>query len=182
MLNQKGCVGVRMTKLQEIDVVVNLSRSRGDTLGSICSAIMSCGIPENSQVRDTELVPKDLTSHQVEYKSRLAGVFKDQIQFMQSLTDVAERLRHVEPVKERKNHLPAQINALKVPSLAFFPLGSCNDNNARILHITKTEGTVFSTKARAPTLMYFEVEVSHNGMGASLWHRQSITTRSPKRT
>lgn len=160
----------RVCALQDVDAKVN--RRRSDTLGNLCTAMMACGIPW--AVHST----KDLNgSLSTAFKSQLSEFFRGQLDYTHQLAEVAERLRHVQPVSERKRHLPDELSQLELPKLVFFPLGSCREKLARIINVPVKEGTVFSTKARAPTLIYFEVQRSSVDLDEALWHRQTTTSK-----
>ncbi|TYZ64868.1 hypothetical protein PybrP1_010589 [[Pythium] brassicae (nom. inval.)] len=82
----------------------------------------------------------------------------DQVQFVQALAAISERLRHVQPPEQRGPLLEgelAQLNARLSPS-ALYPLCTASDELFRVLRIPPAEGKVFSTKMRAPTLIFLE--------------------------
>lgn len=83
--------------------------------------------------------------------------FHHQRDFVNALTDISEKMRFIEPPNDRKKHLPASLEALFVPDMAYIPLGRVSDPFCRILRVLKDEGTVFSTHSRAPCLLCFEV-------------------------
>nr|CCA14695.1 phosphatidylinositol kinase (PIKG2) putative [Albugo laibachii Nc14] len=85
------------------------------------------------------------------------AIFENQIDFVRQLCDLTEKLRHL-PIPERRLHLPAELENLVLNRYSFYPLGTCGDSLQRFLSVATQEGTVFTTKARAPTLIYFEVE------------------------
>lgn len=155
---------------------------RTESLGIICSAMIHCGqcanvrnlSKDNAPIDRRTFTGTDSARNGTAYKSRLFDFFQDQIQFLQALTDVAERLREVFPPAERKRHLAKHLEKIKIPSLAFYPLGSCQEKLARVINVPTNEGTVFTTKARAPTLVYFEVQHSVVDLDSALWHRSSM--------
>lgn len=105
--------------------------------------------------------------------------FHDQRDFVKSLTDISERMRFIEPPTERKKHLPAELEELVIPSMAYIPLGRVSDPYSRITRVLKDEGTVFSTHSRAPCLLCFEVVQDHvNAAGhrASFSKQPSVTS------
>lgn len=83
--------------------------------------------------------------------------FHHQRDFVNALTAISEKMRFIEPPNERKRHLPASLETLFVPDMAYIPLGRVSDPFCRILRVLKDEGTVFSTHSRAPCLLCFEV-------------------------
>lgn len=101
--------------------------------------------------------------------------FHQQRDFVKALADISEKMRLVEPPQDRKKHLPAALEKLTIPEMAYIPLGRVTDPFCRITRVLKDEGTVFSTHSRAPCLLCFEVIEDHvNDAG----HRSS----SPKPT
>ncbi|KDO18917.1 hypothetical protein SPRG_21628 [Saprolegnia parasitica CBS 223.65] len=60
--------------------------------------------------------------------------------------------------KDRKAHLPHVLSRLSatLPAHAILPLSVHDDTQKVVRSIVPTEGTVFSTKARAPTMVFFE--------------------------
>lgn len=83
----------------------------------------------------------------------------DQVQFVQALAAISERLRHVQPPEQRGQHLEgelAQLNARLSPS-ALYPLCTASDDLFRVVRIPPAEGKVFTTKMRAPTLIFVEI-------------------------
>ena len=181
----------RICALQDHDALH--FRRRSDTLGNICSAVMASGMPwavtSSKSEEDREKETEDPA-----YKAYRSDFFKSQLDFMKQLADIAESLRHVQPPSERKHHLPDALSSLSIPKFAFFPLGLCSEKLARIVNIPSNEGTVFSTRARAPTLIYFELLRSSVDLDCTLWHQQesgnsptspmvfSATPNSVKRT
>ncbi|KAF0720093.1 Aste57867_561 [Aphanomyces stellatus] len=102
--------------------------------------------------------------------------FNAQIEFVDKLGGIAESLRHC-PRAERKKTLPVELEKLSLPTHAYYPLSSCDEPLHRFVHICAKEGTVFTTKARAPTLIWFEVE-SQETSPQTLWLSQTNTSNS----
>lgn len=98
--------------------------------------------------------------------------FHQQRDFVKALADISEKMRLIDPPHERKKHLPAALDALSIPEMAYIPLGRVTDPFCRITRVLKDEGTVFSTHSRAPCLLCFEVIEDHvNAAG----HRSSVS-------
>ncbi|KAI9895722.1 hypothetical protein PsorP6_019323 [Peronosclerospora sorghi] len=98
-------------------------------------------------------------------------VFITQIHFIEELCAMTERLRFCPP-DERKKALNLELEKLELPKEAYYPLGSCDNPLQRLHTIAKDEGTVFTTRARAPTLIFFEVAKLISTCGSSAWlHR-----------
>uniref|UniRef100_K3WBP3 1-phosphatidylinositol 4-kinase n=1 Tax=Globisporangium ultimum (strain ATCC 200006 / CBS 805.95 / DAOM BR144) TaxID=431595 RepID=K3WBP3_GLOUD len=90
-------------------------------------------------------------------KSVLSQYFADECDFVQQITDIAEVLRFVPSIQERKKRLPGYLEKLRLPPMAYVPLVKATDPFERIVRIPTKEGTAFSTKARVPILLIFEV-------------------------
>lgn len=90
--------------------------------------------------------------------SQLQELVFDQVSFVQSLAAISERLRHIQPVEDRGNHLEQELTQLNegLDSSALYPLCTASDELYRVIRIPPTEGKVFSTKMRAPTLIFIE--------------------------
>lgn len=110
--------------------------------------------------------------------------FHQQRDFVKALTDISEKMRLIDPPQERKKHLPAALEKLEIPEMAYIPLGRVTDPFCRITRVLTNEGTVFSTHSRAPCLLCFEVIEDHvNAAG----HRSSsaklgTTASSPRQS
>lgn len=84
--------------------------------------------------------------------------FKQMRIFLTNVTNICERLRFKErPV--RKYFLRRDMKDLQIPPFAYLPLAGSLDVFQQILRTLPTEGHAFSTKARCPALMLFEMEV-----------------------
>ncbi|KAI9907125.1 hypothetical protein PsorP6_004226 [Peronosclerospora sorghi] len=90
-------------------------------------------------------------------KSLLAKHFADECEFVEQITDIAEALRFVPTILERKAQLPSYLTKLHLPPMAYVPLVKATDPFERIVRVPTKEGTAFSTKARVPILLIFEV-------------------------
>lgn len=90
-------------------------------------------------------------------KSVLSQYFADECDFVQQITDIAEVLRFVPSIQERKKKLPSYLEKIRLPPMAYVPLVKATDPFERIVRIPTKEGTAFSTKARVPILLIFEV-------------------------
>ncbi|KDO23932.1 hypothetical protein SPRG_10078 [Saprolegnia parasitica CBS 223.65] len=78
-------------------------------------------------------------------------VFSDTVHLVQSLVVASQNFkRQFNSGKDRKAHLPHVLSRLSLP------LSVHDDTQKRVRSIVPTEGTVFSTKARAPTMVFFE--------------------------
>lgn len=90
-------------------------------------------------------------------KSVLAQHFADECNFVEQITDIAEALRFVPSVADRKKLLPSYLEKIQLPPMAYVPLVKATDPFERIVRIPTKEGTAFSTKARVPIMLIFEV-------------------------
>ncbi|DBA03663.1 TPA: hypothetical protein N0F65_006842, partial [Lagenidium giganteum] len=102
-----------------------------------------------------------------ELASQREQAFNDEAVFVDNMTSLADHLRLVTPVSERKNVLPGLLRDLQVsltetslPSQVYIPLCSAAlEGTTTILRVVPNEGKVFSTRSRAPTMMVFEAIV-----------------------
>ncbi|KAG7392683.1 Phosphatidylinositol 4-kinase beta [Phytophthora pseudosyringae] len=140
-------------------------------LGAICDAVSCCSIPREFLL-PSDALPEDSRRDDGEERR----IFTTQIEFVEELCAMTERLRFCSP-HERKKALRRELQKLELPEGAFCPLGSCDDPLQRFLTIAKEEGTVFTTRARAPTLIFFEVARLTTACEKSAWlHRgRSLT-------
>ncbi|EOD13269.1 phosphatidylinositol-4-kinase [Emiliania huxleyi CCMP1516] len=83
--------------------------------------------------------------------------FTAQRDFLRSLTNLAETLRHL-AADERQEALQPKLDALPVPQMAYFPLSSSSEPLRTILAFPRHESFVFNTKARCPILTVLEVQ------------------------
>ncbi|RHY31385.1 hypothetical protein DYB32_003565 [Aphanomyces invadans] len=88
--------------------------------------------------------------------SVLATYYSDECAFVQQITDIAEKLRFV-PITERKPMLAKHLETFELPRMAYIPLVKATDPFEQVLRLPHNEGTAFSTKARVPILLVFEV-------------------------
>ncbi|TYZ64443.1 hypothetical protein PybrP1_009149 [[Pythium] brassicae (nom. inval.)] len=140
-------------------------------LGELCDVISACSVPpEFLQCGKGTEVPTRAVDADAEWR-----VFGTQIKFVEELCDMTERLRHCAP-NQRKAALRLELQKLELPEEAFCPIGSCEDPLQRFITIARGEGTVFTTRARAPTLVFFEVETLAYLAGKSYWMQRA---RSP---
>ncbi|CAH0473382.1 unnamed protein product [Peronospora belbahrii] len=130
-------------------VLVHVDSKSTIPFGAVCDAMSSCSIPRDY------LLPSNTLSED-SYDGEECRVFTNQIQFIEELCAMTERLRFLPP-DERKKALRLELQKLELPKGVLCPLGSCNNPMQRLLTIARDEGTVFTTRARAPTLMFFEV-------------------------
>ncbi|CAI5715848.1 unnamed protein product [Peronospora destructor] len=82
----------------------------------------------------------------------------EQVSFVQSLAAISERLRHIQPVSDRGKYLAGELETLNntLRFSALYPLSAASDELYQVVRIPPTEGKVFSTKMRAPTLIFVE--------------------------
>ncbi|ETO59450.1 Atypical/PI3K/PI4K protein kinase [Phytophthora nicotianae P1976] len=152
-------------------ILVHTNTKATIPLGAICETISGCSIPREF------LLPSDALlddSHRDNGEER--RIFTTQIQFIEELCAMTERLRFCAP-HERKKALRNELQKIQLPEGAFCPLGSCEHPLQRLLTIAKEEGTVFTTRARAPTLIFFEVARLTTACEKNAWlHRgRSLT-------
>ncbi|KAL7689101.1 putative pleckstrin domain, protein kinase-like domain superfamily, Zinc finger, FYVE/PHD-type [Plasmopara halstedii] len=106
--------------------------------------------------------------------SAIESLVLEQVSFVQSLAAISERLRHVQPITDRSKYLAGELETLNntLQSSALYPLSAASDELYQVVRIPPTEGKVFSTKMRAPTLIFVEtVPVRRSG---------SLGTHDPK--
>ncbi|KAK1932235.1 Phosphatidylinositol 4-kinase [Phytophthora citrophthora] len=89
----------------------------------------------------------------------------EQVSFVQSLAAISERLRHIQPVSDRGKFLAGELETLNnsLQSSALYPLSAASDELYQVVRIPPTEGKVFSTKMRAPTLIFVEIVPVQSG-------------------
>ncbi|RHY33232.1 hypothetical protein DYB32_001763 [Aphanomyces invadans] len=152
----------RILALQEYDTGGPLP------LGPFFNAFGACTFPAHWQEVPyrPRLGPRDVAIEQ--------KVFTSQVEFIDKLGDLAESLRHC-PRPERKKTLPVELEKIALPPAAYYPLTPVDEPLHRFVHVCIKEGTVFTTKARAPTLIWFEVE-SVEVAPETLWLSQSTSS------
>ncbi|GAB9476183.1 Phosphatidylinositol kinase [Globisporangium polare] len=98
------------------------------------------------------------TAPQASPQAQIEALVFDQVSFVQSLAAISERLRFVQPVAHRGRFLARELQQLndKLAQSALYPLCTASDELFRVLRVPPTEGKVFSTKMRAPTLIFLE--------------------------
>lgn len=82
--------------------------------------------------------------------------FKQQKTFFNVLTEICEKLRFME-VDVRKFFLRRDVSELVIPPFSYLPLCSSTDRYRAIVNTIPHYGHAFTTKARCPALMLFEV-------------------------
>jgi phosphatidylinositol 4-kinase A len=80
--------------------------------------------------------------------------FRDERDFIRSLTDIADDLRFEQPA-DRKSLAPGVMQKLEVPPCVYSPLVNSTDIFRRISSVIYKDTRVFNTKARCPVIMYF---------------------------
>ncbi|OQS07042.1 phosphatidyl inositol kinase (PIK-G1), partial [Thraustotheca clavata] len=89
-------------------------------------------------------------------KSVIATFYAEECDFVEQITDIAELLRFV-PMSERKPMLAKHLETFRLPPNAYIPLVKATDPFEQVVRLPHTEGTAFSTKARVPIMLIFEV-------------------------
>lgn len=89
-------------------------------------------------------------------------IFSDAMQLVRFLVDLTTFLKESTPVpSERKTRLPSLLADMQqgqhIRPESYLPLVPVVSTLHRVVNVLTREGTVFSTKARAPTLVFFEV-------------------------
>uniref|UniRef100_A0AAV1UE15 1-phosphatidylinositol 4-kinase n=1 Tax=Peronospora matthiolae TaxID=2874970 RepID=A0AAV1UE15_9STRA len=90
--------------------------------------------------------------------SGINSLVLEQVSFVQSMAAISERLRHIQPVSDRGKYLAGELKTLNstLQSSALYPLSAASDELYQVVRIPPAEGKVFSTKMRAPTLIFVE--------------------------
>uniref|UniRef100_K3WC43 1-phosphatidylinositol 4-kinase n=1 Tax=Globisporangium ultimum (strain ATCC 200006 / CBS 805.95 / DAOM BR144) TaxID=431595 RepID=K3WC43_GLOUD len=116
--------------------------------------------------------------------TQIEALVFDQVNFVQSLADISERLRHVQPVQKRGMYLEIELKQMndKLLQSALYPLCTASDQLYRVLRIPPNEGKVFTTKMRAPTLLFLEtVPVNATTLvGSNDRFRPFVSTSHPR--
>ncbi|OQR84737.1 phosphatidyl inositol kinase (PIK-G1) [Achlya hypogyna] len=89
-------------------------------------------------------------------KSVLATFYAEECEFVEQITRIAEALRFV-PMAERKPMLAKHLESFQLRPNAYIPLVKAADPIEQVLRLPHKEGTAFSTKARVPIMLIFEV-------------------------
>lgn len=104
--------------------------------------------------------PDSIDSHfdiMTSTQRKRAHFFRQQIAFTDKLTSICESLRFVDQ-SHRKFFLARDLKDLCVPPFSYVPMCSSLDTFSYILRPLPAECHAFTTKARVPALMLFEVE------------------------
>mmetsp|Transcript_13533 Transcript_13533/g.26096 ORF Transcript_13533/g.26096 Transcript_13533/m.26096 type:complete len:984 (-) Transcript_13533:299-3250(-) len=84
------------------------------------------------------------------------GFYRSERDFVRLLTDICEELRFVD-VPKRKEMLRERLRKITIPGCVYIPLCGSTDTWERIVKVVPDESTAFSTRARCPCLMTFEM-------------------------
>ncbi|KAH7476983.1 hypothetical protein KRP22_000915 [Phytophthora ramorum] len=113
------------------------------------------------------------TQHLVETKQRIWNksaqhIFSDEVRLVRFLVDLCTYLKeNISEPSQRKKQLPALLQEMlrgkHIRPEAALPLSGAMARPHRVVNVLTDEGTVFSTKARAPTLVFFETIASSLG-------------------
>ncbi|KAG2788750.1 hypothetical protein PC129_g10683 [Phytophthora cactorum] len=113
------------------------------------------------------------TQHLVEAKQRMWNkpaqhIFSDEVRLVRFLVDLCTYLKeNISEPSLRKKQLPALLQEMlrgkHIRPEAALPLSGAMGHPHRVVNVLTNEGTVFSTKARAPTLVFFEIIASSLG-------------------
>jgi len=87
--------------------------------------------------------------------------YHNQRAFIRSLTSICEDLRFIEP-EEREEMLEHKLKDVVIPEPCYLPLCKSSDAWARVLRITPKDHHAFSTRARCPCLVTFEVALEED--------------------
>ncbi|KAK1930934.1 Phosphatidylinositol 4-kinase beta [Phytophthora citrophthora] len=113
------------------------------------------------------------TQHLIETKQRMWNkpaqhIFSDEVRLVRFLVDLCTYLKeNISEPSQRKKQLPALLQEMlrgkHIRPEAALPLSGVMAHPHRVVNVLTNEGTVFSTKARAPTLVFFEIIASSLG-------------------
>lgn len=84
------------------------------------------------------------------------GFYRSERDFVRDLTDICEDLRFV-PIPERKPNLKAHLEKLEIPGCVYLPMTKSTAPWYRVVKVLPDKGHPFTTRARCPCLMTFEV-------------------------
>nr|CCA26609.1 phosphatidylinositol kinase (PIKG3) putative [Albugo laibachii Nc14] len=89
---------------------------------------------------------------------RLERLVLKQVEFVQSLAMISDKLRLIHPIAHRKSVLAKELELLNesLDGMELYPLCSASDQLYKVVRIPPDEGTVFTTKQRAPTMIFIE--------------------------
>eukprot|EP01038_Epipyxis_sp_PR26KG_P015739 gene15739-21306_t len=113
----------------------------------------------NSQPASSPKRSENLTEAQY----RRFHFFKQQRAFVNQLTTICEELRFKER-EFRKEFLQHKLDMLTPPPFSYLPLCTSLDKFRSIIRVLPQEAHAFSTKARCPALMLFELEQHPNNL------------------
>ncbi|KAF1789857.1 Ubiquitin specific protease domain [Phytophthora cactorum] len=143
-----------------------LARSKEETV------VSSRNVQKQLRVGDGFLDPSG-TQHLVEAKQRMWNkpaqhIFSDEVRLVRFLVDLCTYLKeNISEPSLRKKQLPALLQEMlrgkHIRPEAALPLSGAMGHPHRVVNVLTNEGTVFSTKARAPTLVFFEIIASSLG-------------------
>lgn len=128
-----------------------LAREAGDF--SLSAAPRPQGDYSPGGVDSIDSAPEQMSSTQ----RKRAYFFRRQINFTDSLTNICESLRFI-PKEDRKFFLARDLKELKVPPFCYVPMCRSYETFSYVLQPLSSECHAFTTKARVPALMLFEVE------------------------
>ena len=90
-------------------------------------------------------------------QSKRLCYFRNQLHFIRQLTDICEKLRFIDrPL--RKQELKKEMAELVIPPLSFLPISCGTDPWCHVIRTVPNESHAFNTKARCPSLVFFECE------------------------
>ncbi|DBA02985.1 TPA: hypothetical protein N0F65_003173 [Lagenidium giganteum] len=117
-----------------------------------CSGVHLCDYQSSISYDSLKVEGNPQSSAHVE------SLVAEQVNFVQTLAAISERLRHVQPRSRRNDVLKVELKELNdhLHSSALYPLCTASDELYKVVRIPPTEGKVFSTKMRAPTLIFIE--------------------------
>lgn len=122
----------------------------------------TCTLPNNSTCsmgkRACPLIDESLMTP---VQRKRFSYFKQMRIFITNLTNICERLRFKEK-DVRKYFLQRDMKDLLIPPLVYVPMVSSADDFSCILRALPKECHAFTTKARVPALMLFEMETHPN--------------------
>lgn len=101
----------------------------------------------------------ELTSGMTPNQRKRFACFQQQRAFVKKLAEICEKLRFVER-DVRKDFLKKDLAELSIPPFCYLPLCRSVDPWRHILRVLPSECHAFSTKARCPALVIFEIEES----------------------
>lgn len=95
---------------------------------------------------------------QTDMAVRLENLVLKQVAFVQSLATISDKLRFIYPVTHRKSVLRKELERLNssLDGMELYPLCSASDQLYKVVRIPPDDGTVFTTKNRAPTMIFME--------------------------